>query len=139
MWMYVQSSGDLFHNTNYVETGYSGADPEGKNQPDKECQNSVGPIPRGWYDILPERKENKPTVVTLPLKADNPNYCTPPRSGFLIHGDNKTGTASTGCIIMSRKTREQVRDSGDARLRVVRDSVKSKNVKRGIFTTSRQL
>jgi hypothetical protein len=41
---YVQSTGDLFHNSDYVETGYSGADPDGKNNPEKECEQDVCPI-----------------------------------------------------------------------------------------------
>lgn len=128
MWVYVQSSGDLFQDGTYVETGYSGAVPDGKNKPDKECAKDVGPIPRGWYNILGET--NKPTPVALPLDPDDPNYCNPPRDGFLIHGNNSSGTASTGCVIMSRKTRERIRDSGDGRLRVVRDSAKVRGIKR---------
>ena len=131
MWVYVQSSGDLFRNSTYIETGYSGAVPDGKNDPSKECQRNVGPIPRGWYTIQAE--QSTPTPVALPLVADDPNYCTPARSGFLIHGDNSTGTASTGCIILSRKNRELIRDGDDRRLRVVRDSVNSAKVKRRYF------
>jgi hypothetical protein len=127
MWLYVQSSGDLFQDKIYVKTGYSGAVPDGKNKPDQECKKDTGPIPRGWYKIGPA--ESKPTVVSLPLTADDPKYCNPPRDGFLFHGDNTTGTASTGCIVVDRKTREKIRDSGDTRLRVVRDSVYSIKLK----------
>jgi len=121
MWKYVQSTGEIFKGSTFVEKGYSGKVPEGKNNPDKECVRDVGPIPRGSYTIGKER--SKPTPVTLPLTPDDPNYCSPPRSGFLIHGDNSTGTASVGCIILSRKTREAIRDSDDDRLRVVGESV----------------
>jgi hypothetical protein len=123
MWKYVQSTGDFFEGNTYIETGYSGAVPDGKNDPNKECVRNVGPIPRGYYTIGSE--VSSPTVVSLPLKADNPNYCSPPRSGFMIHGDNATGTASQGCIILSRRTRERVRDSKDRRLWVVLHSVNS--------------
>ena len=126
MWKYVQSTGDLFLNGTYCETGYSGKVPEGKNDPSKECSINVGPIPRGAYDIGPER--TRPTLVTLPLTADDPNYCSPPRDGFLIHGDNSTGTASTGCIIISKVMRERIRDSGDSRLQVVQSSVLSERL-----------
>lgn len=128
MWKYVQSTGDLFHNSKYVETGYSGAKPDGKNNPAKECERNVGPIPRGGYDIADPIA--KPTPVSLPLTADSPNYCNPPRSGFLVHGDNSTSTASTGCIIVSRRTREQMRDSGDKRLTVVTNSTLVASLKR---------
>jgi Protein of unknown function (DUF2778) len=137
MWFYVQSSGDLFLDGVYIETGYSGANPEGKNKPDKECSKNVGPIPRGYYSIKAE--QGTPSPVALPLLADDPNYCSPARSGFLIHGDNATGTASTGCIILSRKTREKIRDSGDIRLRVVRDSVKIHGIKNRSFSKPQDL
>lgn len=129
MWKYVQSTGDLFLDGQYMETGYSGALPDGKNNPDKECVKNVGPIPRGYYSIGP--LVAKPTPVTLRLTADNPNYCTPARSGFLIHGDNSTHTASQGCIILSRGMRQTIADSADKRLLVVRDSVESKRVSEG--------
>ena len=141
MWKYVQSSGDLFLNGQYMETGYSGAVPDGKNNPAKECVRDVGPIPRGYYDIGSAKVG--PTPVTLPLTADKPNYCNPARSGFLIHGDNSTGTASQGCIIISRGMRETIADSSDKRLLVVGDSVESKRIgAQGIKrwrATSRQL
>ena len=126
MWKYVQSSGDLFLNGQYMETGYSGAVPDGKNNPDKECVRNVGPIPRGYYNIEPARVG--PTPITLPLTADKPNYCSPSRSGFLIHGDNSTGTASEGCIIMSRGMRQTIADSKDKRLLVARDSVETARI-----------
>lgn len=128
MWLYVQKTGDFFLNSTYVETGYSGADPDGKNDPTKECVRNIGPIPRGYYTI--GAAVDSPTAVSLPLGADNPSYCSPPRSGFLIHGDNSTGTASQGCIILSRTTRERVNNSTDKRLRVVRDSIHVRNIKR---------
>lgn len=131
MWRYVQSTGDFFLGSQYVETGYSGADPDGKNDPSKECVRNVGPIPRGYYAI--GAAVSSPTAVSLPLNADNPNYCSPARSGFLIHGDNSTGTASQGCIILSRATRERVNNSDDKRLRVVRDSKLVENITRRRF------
>src|SRR5438552_12408628 len=116
MWKYVQQTGEVFRNGTLVDTGYSGAG-NGRNNPLKECEHNIGPTPRGYYSIGAEI--TAPTPVTLPLTPDDPNYCSPPRSGFLIHGDNSTGTASTGCIILKRLTREQIRDSEDTRLQVV--------------------
>jgi hypothetical protein len=122
MWKYVQENGQIFQNGKYIDTGYSGSG-AGKNDPAKECERNVGPIPRGWYTIGQEI--SKPTPVTLPLSADDPNYCNPPRDGFLIHGDNTSGTASTGCIVSKRTTRVTIRDSGDNRLQVVKSSTLS--------------
>jgi Protein of unknown function (DUF2778) len=130
VWKYVQSNGQLFFNSDYVETGYSGSS-EGRNDSSKECERNVGPIPRGYYNIGSER--SNPTAVTLPLTADDPSYCNPTRDGFLIHGDNTSGTASTGCIVIGRITRERIRDSGDIRLRVVQNSLLSKEVRRERF------
>lgn len=132
MWLYVQSSGDLFSGRSYVETGYSGAVPVGKNDPSKECVRNVGPIPRGYYSI--GAAILTPTAVTLPLSADNPAYCSPPRSGFLIHGDNSTGTASQGCIILSRATRDRINASDDKRLRVVAESVLVRTIERRVYS-----
>lgn len=126
MWKYVQATGQMFLDQSLVDTGYSGSK-TGKNNPAKECEKNVGPIPRGYYSIGSEVSE--PTVVTLPLSPNNPNYCSPPRDGFLIHGDNSSGTASTGCIVLKRTTRERIRDSGDTRLRVVATSVLTQRVK----------
>jgi hypothetical protein len=122
MWKYVQSTGDIYRNDVYVDTGYSGSG-AGRNNPSQECVIEVGPIPAGYYTIGSEVE--KPTPVTLPLSADDPNYCNPPRSGFLIHGDNQSGNASTGCVVLKRSTRETIRDSGDSRLRVVSNTMLS--------------
>jgi hypothetical protein len=137
MWLYVQSTGDLFSGSSYVETGYSGAVPGGKNDPAKECVKNVGPIPRGYYGI--GAAISRPTATTLPLTADNPNYCVPARSGFLIHGDNSTGTASQGCIILSRATRDRINASDDKRLRVVANSALARAVKQRLYAESRGL
>ncbi len=130
MWTYIQSTGDFFSGTGYVETGYSGKVPDGKNEPSKECDINIGPIPRGYYNI--RAAVSSPTPVALPLTADTPGYCNPPRSGFLIHGDNSTGTASTGCIILSRRTRESIEKSDDKRLRVVKDSKRVQGIRRRV-------
>lgn len=126
MWKYGQSTGDLFLNGHYMETGYSGALPYGKNKPEMECVKNVGPIPRGYYII--GAALTSPTPITLPLTADKLHYCMPARSGFLIHGDNMTGTASHGCIILSKGLRRTIGESDDKRLLVVRDSVESQRV-----------
>lgn len=137
MWTYVQRTGDFFLGSTYVETGYSGATPAGKNDPSKECVRNVGPIPRGYYTI--SGSVSSPTPITLVLVADNPNYCNPPRSGFLVHGDNSTGTASQGCIILSRGVRERISSSNDTRLRVVEMSARVREIRLRIYAVDREL
>ncbi len=45
------------------------------------------------------------------------------RSGFLIHGDNASGTASQGCIIIGgAANRQRIWNIGDHRLQVVRET-----------------
>lgn len=122
MWTYVQETGGMFDALGaQVGIGYAGKDPH-KNNPNSQCIKDFGPPPRGIYRIRAQR--STPTPVTLPLDPDAGNFmCTPLRSGFLIHGDSiaAPGTASNGCIILSRAIRERIRDSGDDLLRVVRD------------------
>ncbi len=56
----------------------------------------------------------------LPLVPDASNNMQG-RHSFQIHGDNRSmnQTASSGCIILPRKIREQIANSGDNRLVVV--------------------
>ncbi len=122
MWKYEQESGALVRPDGTVlAVGYSGRVPDGRNNPDKQCEQNVGPIPRGWYAIgTPRSTTTKPYYMPL---SPNAGMDTCGRSAFQIHGDNKTGDASTGCIIVSpKKLREEIWNSGDRVLRVVRSS-----------------
>lgn len=114
-WIYSQATGEMSRDGAFVEVGYSGAG-EGRNNPAKEDVQSVGPIPRGNYTIGPphDTATHGPHVMALtPVGHDARG-----RSGFLIHGDNRTHTASLGCIILSRPTRDRISDSGDKMLTV---------------------
>jgi Protein of unknown function (DUF2778) len=119
-WKYVQRTGSLFQDSTLVDTGYAGKG-SGKNNPDEQCVADEGPIPRGWWGILPAT-DTGPTKLSLPLSPDGE---TCGRSGFFIHGDSITnpGNASHGCIILKKSTRQQIDDSDDKRLQVVSDSV----------------
>ena len=120
-WKYVQRTGDLFLNALYVETGYAGRG-RGKNNPNEQCVTDEGPIPRGWWTIG-SATNGGPTRISLPLTADSgADVCG--RSGFFVHGDSilNPGSASHGCIILSKATRERMASSNDPRLRVVSDS-----------------
>ena len=117
MWTYEQATGKLSHDGADVATGYSGAG-DGKNNPADEAIQGVGPIPTGSYTIGQpyDTTTHGPFVMRLTPAADNQ---MDGRSGFLMHGDNATHTASQGCIIMPRNVREQVAASGDMDLTVV--------------------
>lgn len=81
---------------------YSGFQ-NGRNNPDKQDQVGVGPIPQGWYTATGpehagpgETSPHGPYVIRLNPDAGNEMW---DRAGFLAHGDNKDHTASHGCII----------------------------------------
>lgn len=125
MWLYKQSTGELFFSgpvTAPVEKGYSGAG-EHRNNPGSQCISDLGPIPRGDYAIGPPTDFGDPPHVVkyaLPL-TPLPSTDTCGRKGFYIHGESGAfpGWASAGCIIMSKATREKIVQSGDKDLRVV--------------------
>ncbi|WP_375428096.1 tlde1 domain-containing protein [uncultured Sphingomonas sp.] len=122
-WRWRQSTGELFKMGDPVAapfaTGYAGAG-QGRNDPDLQCVQDIGPIPRGWYDL--GMVVNEPAPVTIPLTPDPANdMCG--RSGFLIHADSITrpGWASDGCIVIAdRRKRQDIAASGMHRLEVVR-------------------
>lgn len=119
-WVYGQDSG-VISNGDRSFTGYSGAYPDGVNNPDLESKADVGPIPAGLYAIgAPVNMiEHGPFVLRLTPHPENEMYG---RVGFLIHGDSieHPGQASHGCIILPRDAREAIWASGDDCLRVIR-------------------
>lgn len=119
MWVYEQKTGHLYRGGVIVGAGYSGS-PDGKNDPTKQDQAGVGPVPRGIYSIgaPADTETHGPFVMRLTPDTGNQMFG---RDGFLIHGDSvKTpGTASHGCVIMPRAVREAIWASGDRRLLVV--------------------
>lgn len=54
-------------------------------------------------------------LYILPLTPHRDNAMCG-RAGFLIHGDNGKGTASTGCIVASLTVRQKIAASGDREL-----------------------
>jgi hypothetical protein len=115
-WNYIQSTGTLTREGQFVATGYSGAG-TGRNNPAEQAVPDVGPIPQGRYSIGPpfDAVKQGPCVMRLtPLGHDALG-----RDGFLIHGDNLTHDASTGCIILPREIRETIAASEDHDLEVV--------------------
>lgn len=108
MWTYQQATGRLLRDSELVGIGYSGHE-EGRNAPDKQAVIGIGPIPRGTYEIGDphDTSSHGPYVMRLTAADGNEMFG---RDGFLIHGDSKLapGTASHGCIILSRDVREQI-------------------------------
>lgn len=145
-WFYSQSKGYVWHGDLLVATGcYSGFG-DGKNSPDHQNVEDVGPIPEGGYTISDEmectnsegacphcheadgRHKHGPNVLRLIPDAANEMYG---RSGFLWHGDSvkAPGTASRGCICSAPVVRiDKVYQSGDRRLEVVRDVIQPEAV-----------
>ncbi|BAM86985.1 hypothetical protein S58_09740 [Bradyrhizobium oligotrophicum S58] len=134
MWIYSQALGTIYRQSvvgdkpTAMEAGYAGGG-AGLNNPDMQCLEDTGPIPRGDYVI--GAPVVGPTDYALPLiPKPGTDVCNPPRKNFYIHGDYKrtepprrTGAASHGCIVMSRATRQNIWESGDTDLRVVDYSV----------------
>lgn len=111
-WTYSQRTGELCDPSGtVVEVGYSGAHPY-VNKPRAEWRTDEGPIPTGNYTIDAATDHATCGPVSLPLVPYSDNEMHG-RSAFLIHGDTATmdQTASTGCIIMSRATREMIEAS----------------------------
>jgi Protein of unknown function (DUF2778) len=114
-WTYSQSTGSLTQDGEFVATGYSGAG-SGRNNPAEQAVPNVGPIPRGRYSIGPPFETVKQGECVMRLMPDGHNALG--RSGLLIHGDNLTHDASTGCIILSREVRDRIAASPDHELEV---------------------
>jgi hypothetical protein len=98
-----------------IGIGYSGAG-VGKNNPSMEGIVDVGPIPCGNYLIkgppFDSPKHGKFVLYLVPdadTKARIIAYGRDPNT-FLLHGDSieNAGTASQGCVIQDRGTREAV-------------------------------
>jgi hypothetical protein len=115
-WNYSQSTGTLTRDGQFIAAGYSGAG-IGRNNPAEQAVRDVGPIPQGRYNIGPpfDALVQGPCVMRLtPVGHDALG-----RDGFLIHGDNLTHDASTGCIILPPEVRETIAASEDRDLEVV--------------------
>lgn len=105
--LYVQSTGILYRPDGMaIGTGYSGHG-QGFNAPEFQQVHDVGPIPCGLYAIGTARDHPMLGPVAIPLTPDPSNIMFG-RSHFYCHGDNaaRDGSASLGCIIMPRQTRQ---------------------------------
>ena len=122
-YVYEQATGHMFARedglNDLLATGYSGSEADGgKNNPDKQCESDIGPIPRGTYSIGDPFAGPSPFSLRLTPAPGN-EMCG--RSGFLIPGDSiaAPGTASHGCIILPRPVRERIYQARLGKLVVV--------------------
>jgi hypothetical protein len=114
MWMWKQTTGELWRDGSFVSVGYSGKG-RGRNNPALQNVRGVGPLPRGRYRIGTPRTSARtgPFVMDLSPIDATPNdtvHDETGRSAFQIHGDSvrAPGTASSGCIILPRAIRERI-------------------------------
>ncbi|MGE9656958.1 tlde1 domain-containing protein [Snodgrassella alvi] len=119
-WTYAQINGELKHNGVSIVAGYAGFG-KGKFNPSMQCVRNVGPLPRGKYimkELILKHRTCGEYVIRLEPDPRN-NMCG--RSGFLIHGDSAKhpGFASQGCIILDKKYRKDMWNSGDKILEVI--------------------
>lgn len=89
-----------------LATGYAGKG-RGLNQPAADHRRSLGPLPRGEYDMS---VDFHPRFAAPAIKLTQTSGLTHDRSGFWIHGDNEAGnrTASSGCIVLNKVTRAAI-------------------------------
>lgn len=125
MWYWHQGRGVLTRDGEIISRGYSGKG-RGKNNPALEGIRGLGPIPRGLWRIknVYNSANVGPYALTLhavDIKPDDDIHQVTGRSAFRIHGDSikNPGDASNGCIILPRKIREKIWQSGDRDLMVI--------------------
>jgi hypothetical protein len=119
MFTYSQRTGILSEDGRVLGVGYSGAGPNGQNNPAMQEIPDVGPIPRGRWLIGPEYTHPHLGPLTMAL-SPAPGTETFGRADFRIHGDSMDhpGAASNGCVILWRGLREKIAASADRILEV---------------------
>jgi hypothetical protein len=120
MWTYSQSTGAIANaKGEVIAHGYSGY-LQGKNNPALQGVRNLGPIPVGKWrmaNVINSPHTGPFTIILEPAS----NTETFGRSAFRIHGDSikDPGSASHGCIIAPRPTRETMWHSQDREVEVV--------------------
>lgn len=121
VWVYRQSTGELFRDGLLYAGGYSGA-PGYVNRPEAQELEDRGPIPRGRWLIGArlDTEAHGPACLRLVPAAGTATFG---RSGFLVHGDSRRTfgqqAASHGCVILGRATRDAMWFSLDHDLEVI--------------------
>ena len=119
MWIYKQSTGQLFFGVVLIGTGYAGRAAD-KDVPADQGVVDMGPLPQGFYTIGPAYSDPHLGPLAMRLTPDTSNDMMG-RAGFFIHADapSHMGEASEGCIVMPNDVRGQLARSPDRRLQVV--------------------
>lgn len=111
--VYVQSTGIIYlADSQDVRTAlgqcYSGS-VDHVNRPESQALKGLGPIPTGMWLLDAPTLHPRLGAVAIGLEARDAKTSRG-RSGFFIHGDNDAGnfSASTGCIIATRATRNVI-------------------------------
>jgi len=104
--VYVQNTGEFFINGVKEATGFAGA-PGYINNPEAQCLENRGPLPRGRYKMTNYDRVNPKHKIRL-TPMDGTDMCG--RHSMLIHGDNtkNPGTGSQGCIILGKELRLRI-------------------------------
>ena len=117
--LFQQSTGKFTFADGEIVQGYSGHG-DGKDRPEMQDVKNVGPLPRGRYTGV-QLFDPHPHVgaYAIELQPDPANTMYG-RSGFFVHGDSiqHPGSASDGCIILSRETREKFWTGDDHEIEV---------------------
>jgi len=127
MWTFKQSSGELFAADGTLRGhGYSGGnipphfDASAVNNPDRQNEPCIGPLPRGVYTIGPAHTEPRLGPVAMRLTPD-PKNAMQGRSDFWIHAPSPAHPleSSEGCIVLDAAPRREIAASSDRMLTVV--------------------
>lgn len=110
-WRYAISSGQLYdHDKPFGPPGYAGTG-KGRNNTAMVQEKNVGPLPPGRYSIGEGYRH--PTLGPLTMKLEPlPGTQMHGRDLFRIHGDNRAGDASKGCIVLSPDIRAAIARAG---------------------------
>ena len=119
MWIFTQKTGQIAQDAKVVAAGWAGQG-KGKNNPDMQDVESIGPLPCGLYTIQAPHDNPHTGPFTMDLIPDPTNQ-TFGRKDFRIHGAafKDPELSSEGCIIQARSVRERIWASGDRKLQVV--------------------
>lgn len=118
MLTFTISTGDLSIDGACVGMGYAGNGPC-LNDPGACDVKMHGPLPQGMYTI--GAPEDRPTTGLFSLPLTPHDQAMFGRGSFYIHGDNPRAnqSASDGCIVTDRATRELIAAMQDHLLQVV--------------------
>lgn len=120
MIVFNRKAGTLTFSDGHVEHGIWSGHGDAANDPSREREKMIGPLPAGDYKIGPPRQDGHlgPFVMNLD-QISGESYG---RGDFRNHGDvanDTTHSASDGCVISGYSVRVRVNQDADRLLRVV--------------------